>query len=75
MRVVTGDFMFEIKPVGFECEQNMATEATLVLQVAAATSSTSAGADFLNEKRKAKIRSLVEHYVSQRKHEQSAAAK
>lgn len=45
------------------------------LQVAGATSATSAGAEFLNDKRKTKIKSVVDHYVSQRQHEQSAAAK
>lgn len=43
------------------------------LQVASSSTSTS-GSDFLTDKRKAKIASVVEHYFSQRKQDQSATS-
>ena len=42
------------------------------MQVAASATG-SAGGEFLTEPRKAKIGKVVEHYVSQHKHDQSAA--
>ncbi|KAA6418404.1 MAG: hypothetical protein FRX49_11660, partial [Trebouxia sp. A1-2] len=45
-----------------------------VEKVAASATGVSGG-EFLNEKRKVKINQLVEHYVSQRKHDRSATSK
>jgi len=44
-----------------------------VLQVAASATGSSGG-DYMTDKRKAKITQLVEHYVNQRKHDQSATS-
>lgn len=46
----------------------------VILQVASSSTSAS-GVDFLTDKRKAKIATMVEHYVSQRKLDQSATSK